>query len=96
MIFQILFPLLFRNTVLLLFGNFENTVLLLLVNFVFFGSLLCMLFKYCFITVGIGSKITVFFCLREFEPVIDCLQHVLSRVRNLLSASLRVLHLLPP
>ena len=88
--FQILFALLFRIAVLLLFGNFENTVLLLLVNYVIFGLLFCILFKYCFITAGMVSKITVF-CLREFEPVIDYLQHVLSRVRsgNLSSASLR-------
>ena len=37
-----------------------NTVLLLLVNFVIFGLLFCILFKYCFVTVGVGSKITVF------------------------------------
>ena len=60
------------------------------INYVIFGLLLCILFKYCFITAGMVSKITVF-CLREFEPVIDYLQHVLSRVRsgNLSSASLR-------
>ena len=44
------------NNVLLLFWNFENTVLLLLVNFVFFGLLFCILFKFCCISVGIGSK----------------------------------------
>ena len=46
-------------------------------------------FENCFITVWIVSNITVF-CLRESDTVIDCLQHVLSRVRsgNLLSASL--------
>ena len=90
-ILQILFALLFRILFLSLFGNVQKTVLLLLVNFVFFGLLFCIVFKYCLLPVGIGSKITVFFCLRDFEPVIDCLQHVLSRVRsgNLLSAALR-------
>ena len=64
--------------------------MVLLVNLVIFGLLFCILFKYCFTTVRTGSKITVF-CLREFGLVIDCLRHVLSRVRsgNLFSASLR-------
>ena len=67
------------NTVLILFGNFENTVFLLLPNFVILGLLFCILFKYCFMIVRMGSKVIVF-CLREFEPIFDCLQHVLSRV----------------
>ena len=46
------------------------------------------LFSYCWDRV---ENYFFFFCLRDFEQVIDCLQHVLSRVRsgNLLSAALR-------
>ena len=52
---QILFVILFRK--FLLFEYFENTVLLRLVNFVIHQ------FKYCFITVGIGSKNIFFVCV---------------------------------
>ena len=60
---------------------------------VFFGLLFCILFKCCFITVGIGSKITVFFvCVNSNRLTqLICLQRGLSRFRsgNLSPASLR-------